>query len=507
MHKARLAALKDQGHGGALAGAHQIFADRADSQQAGNGDMVLVNVAVRQNQDVGTVAVGAVHINKQPVDGFFQIGVLVVADGQRHNFEAGHIHRLDLEQVGLGQDRVLDLQHLAVVGVFLQQVALRTDIDGGRGDDLLTQGIDRRVCDLREHLLEIFAQGRTGVAQNGQRGIAAHRPGRLAAVLRHRQQDRRDILIPVAERLLQLDKLLLGVGGNLLVGDLQVGQRDQIAVQPLAVGLAAGVVGLQLFIIDKLAFDGIDQQHLAGAQAVLADDLLSRQIQHADLAGKDQPPILCDIVAAGAQTIAVQHRAHDITVTEQDAGRAVPRLQHRGVILVKIAPLGVHRLVIVPRLGDRDHDGQRQIHAVHDHKFQRVIQLGRVRAALIDDGQNLRHIVLQIVGADGLLARKHRIHIAADRVDLAVVQNKAVGVCAVPAGGCVGGKAAVYHADGGFVVGVLQVGVEQPQLLDEEHALVHDGAAGQTADIGIGAGLLKDAAHHIQAAVKGDARL
>ena len=189
MHKARLAALKDQGHGGALAGTHQIFADRADSQQAGNGDMVLVNVAVRQNQDVGAVAVGAVHIDKQPVDGFFQIGIFVVADGQRYDLEAGHIHRLDLEQVGLGQDRVLDLQYLAVVGVFLQQVALRTDIDGGGGDNLLAQRIDRRVCDLREHLLEIFAQGRAGVAQNGQRGIAAHRPGRLAAVLRHRQQD------------------------------------------------------------------------------------------------------------------------------------------------------------------------------------------------------------------------------------------------------------------------------------------------------------------------------
>ena len=189
MHKARLAALKDQGHGGALAGAHQIFADCADSQQAGNGDMVLVNVAVRQNQDVGAVAVGAVHIDKQPVDGLFQIGVLVVADGQRYDLEAGHIHRFDLEQVGLGQDRVLDLQHLAVVGVFLQQVALRTDIDGGGGDNLLTQGVDRRVCDLSEHLLEIFAQGRAGVAQHRQRGIAAHRPGRLAAVLCHRQQD------------------------------------------------------------------------------------------------------------------------------------------------------------------------------------------------------------------------------------------------------------------------------------------------------------------------------
>ena len=394
VYQARLAAFQNQRHGGALAGADQILADRAHSQQAGNGDVVLVNVTVRQNQDVRAVAVGAVHIDKQALNGLFQVGVLVVADGQRHDLEAGHVHGLDLEQIGLGQDRVLDFQDLAVVGVLLQKIALRTDVDGGRGDDLLAQRVDGRVRDLRKHLLEILAQIRAGVAQNGQRSIVAHGPGGLAAVLGHRQNDRGDVLIPVAERLLQLDKLFFRVAGHLLVGHLQAGQRDEVAVQPLAVGLAAGVVGLQLFVVDQLAPDGVDQQHLAGAQTVLAHDLVSGNVEHADLAGKDQAAILRDVVAARAQTVAVQHCAHHVAVAEQDAGGAVPRLQHRGIVLVEVALLRVHRLVVVPRLGDRDHDGQRQIHAVHDHEFQRVIQLGRVGAALVDDGQDLRHIVL-----------------------------------------------------------------------------------------------------------------
>ena len=105
--------------------------------------MVLVNIAVGQNQYVGTVAVSAVDIHKQAVDGLLQIGIFVVADGERLDLEAGHVHGLDLEQVGLGQDRVLDFQDLAVVGVLLQKIALRTDVDGGRGDDLLAQ---RRYC-------------------------------------------------------------------------------------------------------------------------------------------------------------------------------------------------------------------------------------------------------------------------------------------------------------------------------------------------------------------------
>jgi len=63
----------------------------------------------------------------------------------------------------------------------------------------------------------------------------------------------------------------------------------------------------------------------------------------------------------------------------------------------------------------------------------------------------------------------------------------------------------VHHADGGLVVGVLQVGVEQAQVVHQEHALVDDGAAGQAGHIGAVAGLLEHAAHHIQFAVKVDA--
>lgn len=87
------------------------------------------------------------------------------------------------------------------------------------------------------------------------------------------------------------------------------------------------------------------------------------------------------------------------------------------------------------------------------------------------------------------------------------MQDEAVGVGAVPARGCVRREAAVHHADGGFIVGVLQIGIEQAQLLDEEHTFIDNGAAGQAANVGVGAGLLKHAARHIEAAVKGNAGL
>ena len=423
--------------------------------------MVLVNIAVGQNQYVGTVAVGAVDIHKQAVDGLLQIGIFVVADGERLDLEAGHVHGFDLQKVGIGQDGVLDFKHLAVLGILLQQVALGTDIDGGGGDDLLAQGVDGRVGNLSEHLLEVLKQQGMGVAQHGQRGVAAHGTGRLTAVFGHRQDDRGHILVPIAEGLLQLHQFLFGMVRHLLVGNLQIAQVDQVAVQPLAVGLTAGVVGFQLIVVHQFALNGIHQQHLAGAQAVLADNILGRDVQHAYLTGKDQTAVFGNIVAAGAQTVAVQHRAHHIAIAEQDAGGAVPRLQHCGIILVEVPLFRVHGLVIAPRLGDSYHYGQGQVHTVHDHELQRVIQLGRVGTALVDNGQYLGHVIFQIVGANGLLTGQHGIHVAADGIDLAVMQDKAVGVGTIPAGGRVGGEAAVHHADGGLVIRVLQIKIEQ----------------------------------------------
>ena len=502
VHLVGLGTLKDEGHGRALLGADEVLGHGRNGQQAGDGNMVLVNVAVREDDDVGTVLVGAVHLQEDAVDGLFQAGVLIVIDGHRGGLEAGHVHVLDLEQIGAGQDGVLHLEHLAVLGLVLQQVAVGTHIDAGGGDHLLTDGIDGRVGDLCEPLLEVVEQRGVLVAQDSQRGVGAHGSGRLGTGPGHGQDQLLDFLVFVAKDLLQAGQLLAGVAGDLDVGDLQVLQPDQIPVDPLAVGLAAGVVFLQLLVIHDLALDGIHQQHFAGAQAVFHQNVVRGAGQHAHLRGQDHPAVLGDIVAAGAQTVAVQHRAHHVAVGEEDGGGAVPGLQHGGVILVEIALFLADVLVVLPGLGDGDHHRQGQVHAVHHHELQRVVQHGGVRAGGVDDGQDLVHVVLQDGALDALLTGQHGIGVALDGVDLAVVQDEAVGVCAHPAGVGVGGEAAVHHADGGLVVGVLQVGVEQAQIVHQEHALVDDGAAGQAGHIGAVAGLLEHPADDVEPAVK-----
>ena len=505
VHLARLCTFQNERQCGALLGADQVLRNRGNSQQAGNGHVVFIHIAVRKDDDVCTILVGAVDLQKYTVDGLFQTGILIVVDGHRGYLEAGHVHVFDLEQVGAGQDGVVHLEHLAVLGLVLQQVAVCANIHAGGSDHLFADGIDGRVGDLRKALLEVIEQRRMLVAQHSKRGVGAHSAGRLCACPCHGEDHGVHILILVAEHLLQAGELVAGIAFHLHVGNFQPGQLHKVAVDPLAVRLTAGVELLELFVVHHFALHGVHQQHFAGAQTILDQNIIRLAFQHTHLGGQDHAAVLGDVIAAGAQTVAVQHSAHHVAVREEDGSGAIPRLQHGGIILVEIALFLADVLVVLPRLGNGDHHGQRQIHAVHHHEFQRVIQHGGVGAGSVDDGQDLVHVVLHDGAGDALFTGQHGVRVALDGVDLAVVQDEAVGVCAHPAGVGVGGEAAVHHADSGFIILVLQVGIEQAQVVHKEHALVHDGAAGQAGHISAVAGLLEHAAHNVQLAVKIDA--
>ena len=61
--------------------------------------------------------------------------------------------------------------------------------------------------------------------------------------------------------------------------------------------------------------------------------------------------------------------------------------------------------------------------------------------------------------------------------------------------------------DRGFIVGILQIGVETAQIAHQKHALVDDRAARKGNNIGVLVALLKETARHIQLAVKINAAL
>ena len=217
-----LGGFQQDGDGGALLGADQVLLHGGYCQQGGDGHMVLIHTPVGENNDVGALSPGAVHCQRQMVQGPVQGGVLIVENGHRFHLEAGLVHGLDFHHVGGGEDGVVDLKHPAVVRRFREQIAVVAHIDSGVGDDLLTNGVDRRVGHLGKELLEVAEQGLILVVQHRQRNVGAHGGSRLGTGAGHGEDGVAHILIGVAKGLLEAVKSFSGVALYSAVGNGQI---------------------------------------------------------------------------------------------------------------------------------------------------------------------------------------------------------------------------------------------------------------------------------------------
>ena len=81
-----------------------------------------------------------------------------------------------------------------------------------RRDELLADGVERRVGDLREELLEVVVEQPRPVREHRERRVGAHRADRLVAVARHRREEHAQVLVRVAEGLLALQHASRGSG-------------------------------------------------------------------------------------------------------------------------------------------------------------------------------------------------------------------------------------------------------------------------------------------------------
>ena len=93
---------------------------------------------------------------------------------------------LDLGQLVVVDHREVEGDGARVLGAPAQQVALGTEPEGERGDDLFADRVERRVGHLRELLREVVEQQPRALAEHGDRRVGAHRAERLRAVLTHR---------------------------------------------------------------------------------------------------------------------------------------------------------------------------------------------------------------------------------------------------------------------------------------------------------------------------------
>ena len=121
--------------------------------------------------------------------------------------------------------------------------------------------------------------------------------------------------------------------------------------------------------------------------------------------------------------------------------------------------------------------------AAHHQELERVVDAGRVALVLVDDGEELGDVVAEELRLQAALARAHPVHVALERVDLAVVADVAVGVRERPRRERVRAEARVDHRQRADDAGIGQVRVILSDLIRQQQALVDDGVHGHAGHV------------------------
>jgi len=385
--------------------------------------------------------------------------------------------RADLREIAVGQHGLGNFEPLVCAGLTAKQVRPRADHRNQRHHQLFTDRIDRRIGDLREILLEIIVEQARAARKHRDRRIGAHRSNRIVAELRHRFEEFADVFLRISEGLLPIEQRTFVVGERRhLLGIRQFFELILGRLEPVGIGCGARERGLDLVILDDSALFEIDQQHFAGLKPPLADDPLLGDRQHAGLGRHDDMIIVGNDEACRPKPVAVERRADLAAVSEGDGGRAVPWLHERGMIFVEGLALGRHQRVARPGFRDQHHHRVRQRIAPGNQQLQRVIEAGGVRLAMRDQRPHLVEIGAEQIRFHRAAARVHPVHIAAHRVDLAIMRDQAVGMRQLPGRKSVGGEALVDERDCRLGQRIAQILVKTPDLTREQQALVDDGA-------------------------------
>ena len=188
VHLAGVAGLDDEAdHACAVLSRTRWWCTAAVSSSDGIGASIAVGVAVGQHDDPGAVGDRLADLARRPR----RAPLAAPAPPPATRYRPGDHQRLQTRAVAVVVD-VDDLGQLVVVDDRERQdelaAASRARVEQVRpparsstptdGDDLLADGVERRVGDLREQLLEVVEQQPRPVGQHGDRRVGAHRADR-----------------------------------------------------------------------------------------------------------------------------------------------------------------------------------------------------------------------------------------------------------------------------------------------------------------------------------------
>ena len=361
-HLTNLAALHNQGGLYTLLYRNEIMVYRTHCQQARNGCPLLVDVTVRENDVVHTFIHTRLCLLAQILDSLSQ-STRTFFNVEQH----GEFLRLETlvadvaenVQLRVGQHRLWQSHHLAVRSVGREDVrAHRTDILRQAHHQFLTYGVDGRVGHLCKLLTEVVEENLRTVADDCQWRVITHCCYRLLPCSCHGHHSLVDILLTKTE----VDEFPFIVLNRVLhmATALQLLQLDAVRREPFAVWMCLGEFLLDFAIIVYLALLRVDEKNLSGLQTSLAHHVTRLEVHHTHFTCHHYHTALGDGVAAGTQTISVQHAASKASVAEEQGSGTIPRLHQDGVILVESLQVFADGVLVVETLRHKNRHCLRQ---------------------------------------------------------------------------------------------------------------------------------------------------
>ncbi len=259
----------------------------------------------------------------------------------------------------------------------------------------------------------------------------------------------------------------------------QIAQGDLPLLQPPAVRVGGGQLGLDLVVVDDPALGGVHEEHPTGLETAFADHRGGVDVEHAHLRGEHHQTVVGHPVPRRAKPVAVEHATHHGAVGEDHARGPVPGLHERRVVPVEGPSGRVHGGVVLPRLGDHHEHGVCQAPPTEVQQLEHFVERGGVAPVGVADGEQPLELTGDEVAGEQRLAGAHPVPVPAQRVDLAVVGQVAVGMGERPRREGVGREPRVHEGEPAVEGRVREIGEELPELMPGEHSLVDQGARRQ----------------------------
>ena len=273
----------------------------------------------------------------------------------------------------VGQYGLWQTHHLTVRGVGRQDVrTYSTDVLGQRHHQFLADGVDSRIGDLCKLLTEIVEEHLRTVANHSQRGVVTHCSHRFLSGSGHRNDGLVDIFLSVAKHHqfgLQVTHAVV-----YLTSTFQHLQLNAVLREPLPIRMSLSQLFLNLAVVVYLALLGVDEQNLAWLQSTFLHHIARFKVHHAHFAGHHHQPLLGDGVAAGAQTVSVEHSPRITTVAEEQRCRTVPRFHQNGVVLVERLQVFRDGVLVVKTLRDKNGHCLRKRESTHHEELEHVVE-------------------------------------------------------------------------------------------------------------------------------------